>query len=91
MRTFMIIFDISSFVGFIVDFISVPVSSAFTSATSLIIIGSQMKHLFGVDYSAKDSLIDSYHKIVEQFGKNGYWDICLSVGCCIFLLVLRVS
>lgn len=76
--------------GFIVDFISVPVTSAFTSATSLIIIGSQLKNLLGIEYSSK-GFIDSIHMLIVRLEESVYWDAVLAVGCCIFLLLLRVS
>lgn len=76
--------------GFIVDFISVPVTSAFTSATSLIIIGSQLKNLIGIEYSSK-GFIDSIHMLIVRLEESVYWDAILAVGCCIFLLLLRVS
>lgn len=34
--------------GFIVDFISAPVVSSFSTSTSLIIIGAQLKNLLGL-------------------------------------------
>lgn len=76
--------------GFIVDFISVPVTSAFTSATSLIIIGSQLKNLLGLEYSAKE-FMTSIYMLIERIDQSVKWDAILAVGCCVFLLVLRVS
>lgn len=46
--------------GFLVNFLSRPVISGFTSAAALIIIFSQMKHLFGVDI-AKSTI---FHEMV---------------------------
>lgn len=82
--------DLRVCVGFIVDFISVPVTSAFTSATSLIIIGSQLKNLVGFDFEAK-SFWDNIIGMYENIDKTTYWDTMLSLVCCIFLLALRVS
>lgn len=76
--------------GFIVDFISVPVVSAFTSATSLIIIASQLKNLAGFDFESK-SFWDNFSGMYENIDKTTYWDTMLSLVCCIFLLALRVS
>jgi sodium-independent sulfate anion transporter 11 len=39
--------------GFLVDFIPMPVTSAFTSATSMIIISTQLKTWFGISFSSK--------------------------------------
>ncbi|XP_055299974.1 sodium-independent sulfate anion transporter-like isoform X3 [Sitodiplosis mosellana] len=74
--------------GFIVDFISVPVTSAFTSATSLIIIGAQLKNLLGIEYSSK-GFADSVIMLIERLEDSVFWDAVLAVGCCIFLLALR--
>lgn len=76
--------------GFIVDFISVPVTSAFTSATSLIIIGAQLKNLLGIEYSSK-GFADSVYMLLQRLEHSVYWDALLAVGCCVFLLALRVS
>lgn len=76
--------------GFIVDFISMPVTSAFTSATSLIIIGAQLKNLLGLRYSSK-GFADSLAHLVWTIGDTKLGDGILSVVCCAFLLLLRVS
>lgn len=78
-----------NFVGFIVDFISVPVTSAFTSATSIIIVGSQLKNLLGISYSSK-GFGDSLYELFMRMEDSAHWDAILAVGCCVFLLVLRV-
>lgn len=76
--------------GFIVDFISTPVTSAFTSATSLIIIGAQLKNLLGVRYSSK-GFADSLTQLVLTIGDARLGDGLLGLVCCVFLLALRVS
>lgn len=86
---FFFILSLSLCLGFIVDFISVPVTSAFTSATSLIIIGSQLKNLLGLEYSAKE-FMTSIYMLIERIDQSVYWDAILAVGCCLFLLILRV-
>lgn len=72
------------------DFISVPVTNAFTSATSLIIIGAQLKNLLGIKYSSK-GFADSLYELFRQIGKSNLWDGVLSIICCLFLLTFRVS
>lgn len=72
------------------DFISVPVTSAFTSATSLIIIGGQLKNLLGIEYSSK-GFGDSVYMLIQRLEHSVYWDAILAVGCCVFLLALRVN
>lgn len=75
--------------GFVVDFISVPVTNAFTSATSLIIIGAQLKNLLGISYSSK-GFADSLYNLFIYIGDSQLWDGVLGLVCCIFLLLLRV-
>lgn len=82
--------SVCSSTGFIVDFISVPVTSAFTSATSLIIVGSQLKNLLGISYSSK-GFADSIYMLAMRMDDSGYWDAVLAIGCCVFLLALRVG
>lgn len=76
--------------GFVVDFISIPVTSAFTSATSLIIIASQLKGLLGIKYNST-SFADTIHKLYLNVDQFQWGDTILSVSCIAFLLVLRVS
>lgn len=52
--------------GFLVNFLSKPVISGFTSAAALIIIFSQMKHLFGASIARSNK----FHELVlNTFGK----------------------
>lgn len=76
--------------GFVVDFISIPVTSAFTSATSLIIIASQLKGLLGIRYSST-SFADTIVQLWQNIDQIQWGDTILSVSCIAFLLILRVS
>lgn len=77
--------------GFVVvDFISIPVTSAFTSATSLIIIASQLKGLLGVRYNAT-SFADNVYQLYLNLSSVQWGDTVLSICCIAFLLGLRVS
>lgn len=76
--------------GFVVDFISIPVTSAFTSATSLIIIASQLKGLLGIKYSST-SFADTIHQLYLHIDQVQWGDAILSASCIVFLLVMRVS
>ena len=49
--------------GFIVEFISKPVISGFTSAAAIIIGFSQLKHLLGINISQSNKL----HLVIESF------------------------
>lgn len=52
--------------GFLVNFLSRPVISGFTSAAALIIASSQLKHLFGLDLGRSTYL----HETLIALGKN---------------------
>lgn len=78
------------FAGFLVEVISTPVISGFTSASAVIIIVSQIKHILGIDYKS-DSFNDDIVKLFENCHKLKYGDTALGVACIILLLSLRVS
>ena len=52
--------------GFLVNFLSRPVISGFTSAAALIIASSQLKHLFGLDLGRSSYL----HQTLISLGQN---------------------
>ncbi|XP_068084543.1 sodium-independent sulfate anion transporter [Anabrus simplex] len=74
--------------GFLVDFISAPVTSGFTSATSVIIIVSQMKGLLGIKFKSQN-FIDNLRQLVIHAPGTRLWDAILGFSCIIFLLALR--
>jgi hypothetical protein len=77
--------------GFLIDFISTPVTSGFTSAYSLIIIVSQLKSLFGLRKFKTKGFIDNISKLIAHLHETKIWDTALGIFCIIFLLILRVS
>ena len=72
------------------DFISLPVTSGFTSATSVIIIVSQLKGLLGLKFSAAN-LVDTLIKIFENLGNVNVPNMSMGIASIIILLSLRVS
>lgn len=74
----------------IADFISVPVTNAFTSATLLIITGSQLKNLLGITYSSK-GFVDSLYNLFVRIDNSKLGDGILAGCCCVFLLLFRVK
>jgi MFS superfamily sulfate permease-like transporter len=92
-------FDMSWFVttiflsfdtGFIIDFISAPVTSGFTSAYSIIIIASQLKSLFGLQKFKTKGFIDNINQLITHMHELKIWDTIYGVFCIIFLLILWV-
>ncbi|KAG8223320.1 hypothetical protein J437_LFUL001197 [Ladona fulva] len=75
--------------GFLVEFVSLPVISGFTSAAALIIACAQIKGLLGLKYKAegfKEIWVQVYHHV----GEARTWDIVLSVCCVTTLLLIRM-
>uniref|UniRef100_A0A1B6C3Z6 STAS domain-containing protein n=2 Tax=Clastoptera arizonana TaxID=38151 RepID=A0A1B6C3Z6_9HEMI len=74
--------------GFLVDFVSVPVVSGFTSAAAVIIASSQMKGLFGLKYNA-ENFITTWIEFFKHCGATHLWDLVLGLFCIVFLLSLK--
>ncbi|XP_012145971.2 sodium-independent sulfate anion transporter [Megachile rotundata] len=74
--------------GFLLDFISGPVSVGFTSAAAIIIATSQVKDILGIQISGS-KFVEVWHNIFEKIGETKLWDTALGVTCIIVLLLLR--
>ncbi|XP_053999085.1 sodium-independent sulfate anion transporter [Hylaeus anthracinus] len=75
--------------GFLIDFVSGPVSSGFTSAVALIIVTSQIKDVLGIP--AKGSqFLEMWKSLVGQLHKTSAWDAALGATCIALLLLLRL-
>lgn len=73
-----------------VDFISMPVTSGFTSATSIIIIVSQLQGLLGLRFKAHD-VTENLIKIFKNIRNVRFPDLALGCCCIAFLLCFKVS
>nr|CAD7462221.1 unnamed protein product [Timema tahoe] len=65
--------------GILVDFISEPVTSGFTTATSLIIIVSQMKGLLGLRFKS-NGFVDNIWQLFKHAGEAKLWDCQIKPG-----------
>lgn len=75
--------------GFLVDFVSGPVSSGFTSAVSLIIVTSQIKDVLGI--SAKGTtFLEIWQAIFADIHNIRAWDTVLGLTCIAVLLIMRI-
>jgi solute carrier family 26 (sodium-independent sulfate anion transporter), member 11 len=74
--------------GFIVDFISSPVVSAFSTSTSLIIIGAQLKNLLGIKFSAKSFPI-TLVKLAQNVNQVKFGDAAVGAFAIVFLLFMK--
>uniref|UniRef100_A0AAR5Q2D5 STAS domain-containing protein n=1 Tax=Dendroctonus ponderosae TaxID=77166 RepID=A0AAR5Q2D5_DENPD len=75
--------------GFLVDFVSTPVVSAFTSAGAITIASSQIKSLFGLNYKA-ESFINVWKQFFLHITGIQLWDTLLGLSCILILLLLRM-
>ncbi|XP_025200768.1 sodium-independent sulfate anion transporter-like isoform X2 [Melanaphis sacchari] len=74
--------------GFLVDFISTPVTSGFTTATSIIVVMSQVKGILGVRFKG-DTVKDILEKLIEHFHERRTGDMVLGLGAIVVILTLR--
>lgn len=76
--------------GFIIDFVSGPVSSGFTSAVALIILTSQVKDLLGIAVPG-NVFIRTWSNIVMNIHQTNKWDAVIGILCIFSLLMLRLG
>lgn len=76
--------------GFLIDFVSGPVSSGFTSAVSLIIVTSQVKDILGISATGS-TFVQIWTGIFKDIHNTRFWDTVLGLSCILLLLVMRVS
>ncbi|KAL3274391.1 hypothetical protein HHI36_015786 [Cryptolaemus montrouzieri] len=74
--------------GFLVDFISPPVTSGFTSAISIIIIGSQIKSLFGLKIAAH-SFFELIVSVSQNITNIKISDTTVGLSSMLFLFVFK--
>uniref|UniRef100_A0A023FSQ0 Putative sulfate/bicarbonate/oxalate exchanger sat-1 n=1 Tax=Amblyomma parvum TaxID=251391 RepID=A0A023FSQ0_AMBPA len=74
--------------GFIVEFISGPVISGFTSAAAITIASTQLKALFGMKFEAEEFL-DTMYQFFTHLYTVKLADSLLGVTCVVLLLVIR--
>ncbi|VVC45752.1 SLC26A/SulP transporter domain,STAS domain [Cinara cedri] len=75
--------------GFLIDFISGPVNSGFTSAVAVLIVLSQVKDLIGVKCSGT-TMLDMVVSISKDITNYRLGDTCLGIVCIVVILLLRV-
>jgi sodium-independent sulfate anion transporter 11 len=76
--------------GFLVDFISMPVICGFSNAAAIIIATSQLGTLLGIK-GRSDSFIDAISKVVKHLNESKLWDTLLGVCSMAILILLKVS
>ncbi|XP_049853757.1 sodium-independent sulfate anion transporter-like [Schistocerca gregaria] len=74
--------------GVLIDFISIPVTVGFTSATSVIIACSQLKGLLGLKFKAS-GFIPTVKAVAMHIHETRLWDTVLGFTCIVILLGMR--
>ncbi|KAK8375737.1 hypothetical protein O3P69_008478 [Scylla paramamosain] len=74
--------------GFLINFISQPVISGFTSAAAITIASSQLKALFGLSLKTK-GLVDIWVKVFSNIKDFRWQDLTLGLVCIVLLLLLK--
>ncbi|XP_067617110.1 sodium-independent sulfate anion transporter [Eurosta solidaginis] len=75
--------------GFLIDFVSGPVSAGFTSAAALIIFTSQLKDILVVN-TAGDTFLRMWISIIKDIRNISWSDAILGVSSVFLLLALRL-
>ncbi|CAG4950217.1 unnamed protein product [Parnassius apollo] len=75
--------------GFLLDFISKPVISGFTTAAALQISASQLKSLFCIAGSSGGTFIHSLVNFFKNIKTAQLWDSVLGASSIVFLLLLK--
>ncbi|XP_045535610.1 sodium-independent sulfate anion transporter-like isoform X2 [Papilio machaon] len=75
--------------GFLLDFISKPVISGFTTAAALQISASQLKSLFRITGSSGNTFIQALINFFTNIKTVHLWDSVLGIASIIFLLLLK--
>ncbi|MCU0267954.1 MAG: sulfate permease [Acidimicrobiales bacterium] len=75
--------------GFLVNFLSHPVISGFTSAAALTIAVSQLKDLLGVKTPRTEGVVDTLRELAAVIGDTNGWTLAIGVGTAVVLLAGR--
>ncbi|KAK0169011.1 hypothetical protein PV327_002762 [Microctonus hyperodae] len=75
-------------IGFVLDFVSMPVICGFTNAAAVIIAASQLHTLFGIE-GRTETFYDSIAKVVKNIKNVKPWDTVLGISCILILIVLK--
>jgi hypothetical protein len=77
--------------GFLVNFLSHPVITGFTSAAALVIIFSQLQHLLGIKPPEGDAPYHSLLNVLQQITKVNLITLALGFGSMAILLYSKVA
>ena len=75
--------------GFLVNFLSRPVISGFTSGAALIIIFSQLKHLLGTDIEKSIKFHQLVVNAFDKFAETNLYDFTIGVAGILIMVLLK--
>lgn len=75
--------------GFLMNFLSEPVITGFTTAAAVIIALNQVKHLFGLEFVRSTNIIQLIKNLLLHIPEIHTLSILLGAGSLIFILVVR--
>ena len=75
--------------GFLVEFISMPVISGFTTAAALQIAAAQLKSFFGLNGPSGNFFLESFQNFFTNITTARLWEPVLSSGTIIMLMLLK--
>lgn len=73
--------------GFLVNFLSHPVISGFTSAAAITIGLSQVKDLFGVDIGRPEGVVDTVRALLSELGATNTATLVIGVASIVALVI----
>jgi len=77
--------------GYVINFLSMPVLSGFTSAAAIIICSSQLRQLFGIDLPRSQFVIETLLFLVNEINNTHILTLLLSTASLILLWVARTA
>ncbi len=75
--------------GFLVNFLSKPVISGFTSAAAMIIIFSQLKHLLGADIARSNKFHQLLINAIDKLSDTNLVDLAIGLGGILMIVLLK--
>ena len=75
--------------GFLVNFLSKPVISGFTSAAAIIIIFSQLKHLLGAEISGSNKFHQLIINVFEKVAETNSYDLAIGLIGIVIIIGLK--
>lgn len=75
--------------GFLVNFLSHPVISGFTSAAALIIGFSQLKHLLGINIPRSHHVHEIIWNAIQRFGETNWYSLGIGLAGIVIIKLLK--